>query len=120
MYERELHYGRRPAARGSALLRASDRRDAVQDRARQNSFTISTTRFYSASYVRAWAFEVMLREHLKTRFGPQWWTSRRAGDFLKEIWETGDRYTADEMAAQIGIGPISFDLLIEEFNQALK
>ena len=76
--------------------------------------------FYSASYVRAWAFEVQLREHLKTRFGQQWWASRRAGNFLKEIWETGDRYTADEMAAQIGTGPIAFDLLIDEFNHALK
>jgi len=76
--------------------------------------------FYSASYLRAWAFEVSLRDYLKTRFGARWWASRRAGDFLKEIWETGDRYTADEMAEQIGIGPITFDPLIKEFNAALK
>ncbi|HSB07961.1 MAG TPA: hypothetical protein VLM38_00505 [Blastocatellia bacterium] len=76
--------------------------------------------FYSASYLRAWAFEISLREHLKTRFGIRWWASQRAGGFLKELWETGDRYTADEMAAQIGIGPIAFDPLIDEFNQALK
>lgn len=76
--------------------------------------------FYSASYLRAWAFEVILREHLKTKFGARWWGSRRAGDFLKEMWETGDRYTADEMAAQIGIGPIVFDTLIDEFNRTLK
>jgi len=76
--------------------------------------------FYSASYLRAWAFEVSLREYLKTKFGSQWWASKRAGDFLKEIWETGDRYTADEMASQIGVGPISFELLIEEFNSTLK
>ena len=76
--------------------------------------------FYSASYLRAWAFEVSLREYLKTRFSSRWWASRRAGDFLKEIWETGDRYTADEMATQIGIGPITFDPLIDEFNAALR
>ena len=76
--------------------------------------------FYSASYLRAWAFEVSLREYLKTRFGLRWWRSPRAGGFLKEIWETGDRYTADEMAAQIGIGPIQFDSLIDEFNAALR
>ena len=70
--------------------------------------------------MRAWAFEVQLREHLKTRFGQRWWASPRAGSFLKEIWETGDRYTADEMAAQVGIGPIAFDPLIDEFNRALK
>jgi hypothetical protein len=76
--------------------------------------------FYSASYLRAWAFEVLLREFLKTRFGSRWWGSRRAGNFLKEIWETGDRYTADEMAVQIGIGPIRFDPLVDEFNAALR
>jgi hypothetical protein len=63
---------------------------------------------------------VLLREHLKTRFGARWWASRMAGNLLKEMWETGDRYTADEMAAQIGIGPIEFDPLIEEFNRAVK
>lgn len=71
--------------------------------------------FYSASYLRAWAFEVSLREYLKTRFGAAWWTSSRAGNFLREIWETGDRYTADEMAEQIGLGPLSFEPLIGEF-----
>ncbi|MEK6299314.1 MAG: hypothetical protein AABO41_01210 [Acidobacteriota bacterium] len=76
--------------------------------------------FYSASYLRAWALEVALRDLLKTRFGTRWWASRRAGDFLRQMWETGDRHTADEMASQIGIGPISFAPLIDEFNQALK
>jgi hypothetical protein len=76
--------------------------------------------FYSASYLRAWAFEVSLRDYLKTRYGGRWWASRKAGDFLKEIWETGDRYTADEMADQIGLGPIGFGPLIEEFNAVLR
>ncbi|MEW6207546.1 MAG: hypothetical protein AB1631_04210 [Acidobacteriota bacterium] len=76
--------------------------------------------FYSANYLRAWAFEVRLREHLKEKFGREWWTSRKAGNFLKEMWETGDRYSADEMSSQLGLGPISFDTLIEEFNRALK
>lgn len=76
--------------------------------------------FYSSNYLRAWAFEFILREHLKSRFGQRWWTSRKAGEFLKEIWETGDRYTADEMASQIGIGPISFEPLIDDFNRLLN
>jgi hypothetical protein len=76
--------------------------------------------FYSASYLRAWAFEVLLREYMKTRFGSRWWASSSAGIFLKEIWETGDRYTADEMAAQIGIGTIDFEPLADEFNRVLK
>ncbi|HJQ27666.1 MAG TPA: hypothetical protein VKA60_27530 [Blastocatellia bacterium] len=76
--------------------------------------------FYVANYVRAAALSLQLREHLQSRFGVRWWASQQAGNFLKEIWETGDRYSADEMAAQIGIGPVDFDPLIDEFNQALK
>ena len=76
--------------------------------------------FYSANYVRAWAFEVILREYLMTNFGRNWWTSRRAGDLLKELWETGDRYTADQMAEQLGIAPIGFEPLIQELNQCLE
>ncbi|HKY06170.1 MAG TPA: hypothetical protein VJQ56_14840, partial [Blastocatellia bacterium] len=76
--------------------------------------------FYSASYLRAWAFEVVLREHLKLKFGGRWWASRRAGNYLREIWETGDRYSADEMASQLGLAPVTFDPLIEEFTTALR
>ncbi|HKV42251.1 MAG TPA: hypothetical protein VJX67_23815 [Blastocatellia bacterium] len=75
--------------------------------------------FYSAGYLRAWAFEVAIRDYIKERFGKRWWTNRHAGKFLKEIWETGERYTAEEMASQIGIGPIRFDRLIDEFTAAL-
>jgi len=76
--------------------------------------------FYSAGYLRAWALEVQLREHIKSRFGWNWWASRKAGNFLKEIWETGERFTADEMASMIGIGPITFDCLIDEFINLLN
>src|SRR5262249_3371499 len=76
--------------------------------------------FYSAGYLRAWAFEVALRDHLKSRYGARWWASVKAGSLLKELWETGDFYNADEMASQLGLGPISFEMLIDEFNRSLK
>jgi len=119
LYERELH--KTDDLSNSASLYAELQTSATRFKTAPTEFLFDLDdSFYSASYLRAWAFEVSLREHLKTRFGIRWWGSQRAGNFLKELWETGDRYTADEMAAQIGIGPISFDPLIDEFNQALK
>lgn len=119
MYEEQLH--RDDDLARSAELYSELQTNATGFRAEQAEFLFDLDdSFYSASYLRAWAFEVSLREHLKTRFGASWWTSRMAGSFLKEMWETGDRYTADEMAAQIGIGPIEFDPLITEFNRAVK
>lgn len=118
IYERELHVSGDLAR--SADTYASLQTEATKFRTGPTEFLYDLDdSFYSASYVRAWAFEVTLREYLKSRFGQRWWASQRAGNFLKEVWETGDRYTADEMASQIGIGPITLDPLIDEFNESL-
>lgn len=119
MYEQALHLDE--DLESASLLYAELQTRATNFKTGTGEFLFDVDdAFYSASYLRAWAFEALLREYLKTRFGLRWWASRRAGDFLKEIWETGDRYTADEMAAQIGVGPITFDLLVDEFNRALR
>lgn len=113
-FECELH-AKRDLASASALY-AELQTEATKFRTAETEFLFDLDdSFYSASYLRAWTFEVMLREYLKTRFGRAWWSSRRAGSFLKEVWETGDRYNADEMAGQIGIGPISIIPLVDEF-----
>jgi len=119
MYEQRLHVDE--DLDGSSQLYAELQTSSTYFKTGPGEFLFDLDdSFYSASYLRAWAFEVSLREHLKTRFGSRWWGSRRAGDFLKEIWETGDRYTADQMANEIGIGPIRFDPLIDEFNAVLR
>jgi hypothetical protein len=119
IYERKLHS--EDSLANAPALYAQLQTTATKFQTGEAEFLIDLDDgFYSANYLRAWAFEVALRDYLKTKFDKRWWTSQRAGNFLKEIWDTGDRYDADEMAAQIGIGPINFDLLIEEFNQELK
>jgi hypothetical protein len=69
--------------------------------------------FYVAAYLRAWAFEAGLSEHLRTRHGRRWWASRKAGDELIDLWNTSSRYTVEELARLIGFGEISFDLLAD-------
>jgi hypothetical protein len=76
--------------------------------------------FYSAAYLRAWAFEAGLREHLKTRYGSRWWTSRKAGDDLIDLWSTSSRYTVEELASLIGFGDLNFDLLAEQLIQEVE
>jgi hypothetical protein len=118
IFELNLHSGRALTDAGDAYSELLTGATKFQTGEAEYLFDTDDA-FYAAGYLRAWAFEVALREHLATRFGKPWWTSRRAGNFLKEIWETGDRYTADEIADQIGIGPINFDLLTDEFLKAL-
>jgi hypothetical protein len=76
--------------------------------------------FYSASYLRALAFEVSLREHLRTRWGRRWWANSKAGDELIDLWNTASRYSTGELARLIGFGEISFELLAETLIAALK
>jgi hypothetical protein len=76
--------------------------------------------FYVAAYLRAWAFEAGLREHLLTRYGRRWWATRRAGDELIDLWNTSSRYSVEELAQLIGFGEISFDLLADTLVAALS
>jgi hypothetical protein len=68
---------------------------------------------------RGRAFEAQLREHLKSKYGARWWESRRAGEMLIDLWNTGHRYTADELSAQIGLGALSFDHLAADLTLAI-
>jgi len=118
IFELKLHSG--ALTNGAAACYSDLLSDATKFKTGETEYLFDLDdAFYSAGYLRAWAFEVALREYLVTRFGNAWWSSRRAGNFLKEIWETGDRYTADEMASQIGVGPIDLELLTEDFLKAL-
>lgn len=76
--------------------------------------------FYAAAYLRAWAFEVGLREHLRTRHGRRWWASRRAGDELIDLWNTSSRYTVEELAKLVGFGELSFELLAGSLIRAVS
>ncbi len=58
--------------------------------------------FYCARYLRAWFFEASLQQHLVGEFGPKWFTTREAGEFLKNLWADGQRLRLDELEAQLG------------------
>ncbi|MBE3597270.1 MAG: hypothetical protein IMX02_00140 [Limnochordaceae bacterium] len=70
--------------------------------------------FYVAEYLRAWALEVMLRERLVSRFGRAWFTRREAGDFLRELWASGQRDTGDELARRLGYAAVDFEPITQE------
>lgn len=76
--------------------------------------------FYCADYLRAWAFESGFREHLKTHYGRRWWKDKRAKDELIDVWNTGSRYSAEELAKQIGFNEISFDFLADDLIKAIR
>lgn len=71
--------------------------------------------FRPADFLRAAAFEAQMRETLKTQFGSRWWASRKAGETLIDLWNTGQQYSAEELAAMIGLDELDFDLLVQNW-----
>jgi hypothetical protein len=53
--------------------------------------------YYVSSYLRSWALEAQLREYLRRRYGNDWFTQRKAGDELRELWSEGQKHTAEEL-----------------------
>ncbi len=73
--------------------------------------------FYSADYVRAWMFEVQLRNTLKEKFGV-WFKNKKAGSFLKKMWASGSSgKSQDELAKELGHDKVDKNYLINELMQ---
>jgi hypothetical protein len=80
----------------------------------------STDGFYAADYLRAWIFTTMLRDYLRRKYGNAWYRSGRAGNFLKEIWETGQLYSADELCRELGLGVLDVQAFLDESREGLR
>ncbi len=71
--------------------------------------------FYCAQYLRAWIFEVQLRRFLENRYGPDWFSTGEAGDYLISLWRQGQEFTPEELAAEMGYDGLDNRYLKEEF-----
>ena len=61
-----------------------------------------------------------LQAQLKTRFGPAWWTSKQAGDYLRPLWAHGNVLNARELAQAAGAKELAPDSLLLRLTSALK
>jgi hypothetical protein len=75
--------------------------------------------FYASEYLRAWAFEAQLRSFLRVRFGNHWFTKRDAGGLLRELWQEGQRYNADELLKEVSGSTIDLESVAERVREAL-
>ncbi len=71
----------------------------------------STDMNEAAATLRARLFAAALGEYLRTRHGRRWWATRAAADELIDLWNTGARYTVEELAAMTGAGALDVELL---------
>lgn len=76
--------------------------------------------FYCTSYLRAWAFEAQLADHLRTRFGHSWFADPRAGALLREMWGLGQSLRAEALLRQVTGTELDFAVLTAEAQTALS
>ncbi|MFN8185979.1 MAG: hypothetical protein U0R69_02755 [Gaiellales bacterium] len=69
--------------------------------------------FYVTSYVRAWAFEALVRSALAERFGSTWFTSRKAGSLLRELWSEGQGLDADTIVDELTGATLELSAAVE-------
>jgi hypothetical protein len=75
--------------------------------------------FQSADSFRAWFLAGQLQGQLKARFGPSWWNSPEAGQFLKGLWAHGNALSAREVAEAMGETAITPDVLLLRLGTTL-
>jgi hypothetical protein len=75
--------------------------------------------FYASCYLRSWAFESQLRDHLRERFGTTWFAQRDAGSFLRELWSEGQRMTAEEMLGEVTGSKLEMEWVAERIREPL-
>ena len=59
-------------------------------------------------------------EHLRTRHGRRWFSSRAAGGELIDVWNTASRHAVEELARLVWGGALSFDLMADTLTAALE
>ncbi len=75
--------------------------------------------FYASQYLRAWAFEAQLRSYLREKFGNAWFTRKDAGSLVRELWEEGQKPTADELLADVTGATLELEAVADRIREAL-
>jgi hypothetical protein len=75
--------------------------------------------FYVSSYLRSWAFEAQLRDHLREQFGTTWFAQREAGSLLKELWGEGQRWPAEDFLKDVTGSTLEMEAVADRVRESL-
>lgn len=78
-----------------------------------------TPGFAAADSLRGWMLAARVRGKLQAQEGRRWWTAD-AARALRDLWSSGQKYSADELARQFTGDSLDMAPLAEEITQGLK
>jgi len=76
--------------------------------------------FYCTNYIRAWMFEAHVKDYILNKFGSLWFKNKKAGDFLKELYSYGQKYSPEKIINELGYKELDINLLIETTLKLLR
>ena len=76
--------------------------------------------FYSADYLRAWIANAQFKDYIIKRFGQNWFTKKKAGDFLKDLWFQGELFSSEELIEKLGYKAFDSKYLLKEYQTLTK
>ena len=117
-YEIELHAGAPLAALPARYAELLSRAAGVPTPATDYLNDVDDG-FYCTCYLRAWALEAQLGDHLRTRFGNAWFGSPEAGTLLRELWGLGQSLRAEPLLQAVAGTELDFGVLRTEAEAAL-
>jgi hypothetical protein len=118
VYELEFHGGADPAEMQATFVELLS--DALKVEPSPTDYLADLDPgFYASCYLRSWAFEAQLRDHLKERFGRTWFAERNAGSLLRELWSEGQRMTAEEMLGEVTGSNLEMESVAERIREPL-
>lgn len=75
--------------------------------------------FYCAAYLRAWIFEAQHRHYLLTEFDDDWFRNARAGKFLIELWNEGQKHSVVELARYMGFEGLDISAVTHDIRELM-
>lgn len=118
LYELEFHTADDPELMRSRYVEIL--RDALKiEISPANYLADMDSGFYATGYLRSWAFEAQIRSFLREKFGTTWFAQREAGSLLRELWELGQKPTADELLHEVTGAAIEMEAVADRIREAL-
>ena len=76
---------------------------------------------YAADYVRSFVLSSQIDEALNRLFGKKWFENKKVGEFLRDkLFFAGDKFSADDVAAQLGFSSIDFKIYEKDIRDRLS
>ena len=75
--------------------------------------------FYSAEYLRAWVGAAQIKDYLLKRFGARWFLNKKAGSFLRKLFERGVTDELEDVIRKLGYKPWDTSLLMNSYKRVL-